>query len=110
MRQSLIDHFRYGVPYYRGDVNRDVAETLENLVEPLEVEKFKDHVRSECLSQLPKEDFLCEIIDALGAITDGSVKKADMIDKIKHVMERLEDIQQCQLYASEHARAELRNL
>lgn len=105
---KLIDSLRYGFPYY-GDRDRDCADALENLVDRSIIkEEIKDHIRSECLSQLPSEDFLCEIIDQLQDLK--GLKKAEIIDKISHIIECLEDLQQCQANASAYAFNELKKL
>ena len=105
---KLIDSLRYGFPYY-GDRNRDCADALENMVDRDVIkEEMKDHIRSECLSQLPEEDFLCEIIDQLQNLK--GLKKAEILDKISHIIECLEDLQQCQANASAYAFDELKKL
>lgn len=105
---KLVDSLRYGFPYY-GDRDRDCADVLENLVDRNAIkEEIKDHIRSECLSQLPEEDFLCEIIEQLQDLK--GLKKAEILDKIGHIIECLEDLQQCQAHASAYAFDELKKL
>lgn len=105
---KLIDSLRYGFPYY-GDRDRDCADALENLVDRNTIrEEIKDHICSECLSQLPEEDFLCGIMDQLQDLK--GLKKAEILDKIGHIVECLEDLQQCQANASAYAFDELRKL
>lgn len=104
----LIDSLRYGLPYH-GDRNRDCADILETIGDRASIgEETKSHIRSECLSQLHGEDFLCEIIDQLQGLK--GLKKAEILDKIGHVVECLEDLQQCQANASAYAYDELSRL
>lgn len=104
----LVDSLRYGFPYH-GDRDRDCADAIENLVDRNAIkDEIKDHIRSECLSQLPEDDFLCEIIDKLQDLK--GLKKSEILDKIDHVVECLEDLQQCQANASVYAYDELNRL
>lgn len=104
----LVDSLRYGFPYH-GDRDRDCADVLEDIGNQASIsEETKSHIRSECLSQLPSEDFLCEIIDQLQGLK--GLKKAEILDKIDHVVECLEDLQQCQANASAYAYDELSKL
>ena len=96
-KQRLTDALLYeGLRHlYNGDLLYDAGVMLQNSVNAEEYKTdLKDTIRSECLSQLPEEDFLCDIIDQLHDLK--GLKKAEIIDC-------LEDKQQCQANASAYA-------
>lgn len=100
--QRLIDHYKYGLPY-QGDTTRDTVDALEeihtlrNTVEALQAGV------SEAMSQLPAEDELVEIIDALRDALDMRLKR-DIVERVERVLVMLEDKQQCMFNQSEYAR------
>ena len=103
-KPKLIDALLYeGLRHlYTGDLLRDAGELLQESGNATEIKaELKDTIRSECLSQLPEEDFLCDIIDQLHDLK--SLKKAEIIEKIGFIIECLEDKQQCQANASAYA-------
>lgn len=103
-KQRLTDALLYeGLRHlYTGDLLYDAGIMLQNSVNAEEYKAdLKETIRSECLSQLPEEDFLCDIIDQLHDLK--SLKKAEIIEKIGFIIECLEDKQQCQANASSYA-------
>ena len=103
-KPKLIDALLYeGLRHlYTGDLLRDAGELLQESGNATEIKaELKDTIRSECLSQLPEEDFLCDIIDQLYDLK--GLKKAEIIEKIGFIIECLEDKQQCQANASAYA-------
>ncbi len=100
--QRLIDHYKYGLPY-QGDTTRDTVDALEeihtlrNTVEALQAGV------SEAMSQLPAEDELVEIIDALRDALNMRLKR-DIVERVERVLVMLEDKQQCMFNQSEYAR------
>lgn len=103
-KQRLTDALLYeGLRHlYNGDLLYDAGVMLQNSVNAEEYKTdLKDTIRSECLSQLPEEDFLCDIIDQLHDLK--GLKKAEIIEKIGFIIECLEDKQQCQANASAYA-------
>ena len=103
-KQRLIDALLYeGLRHlYTGDLLYDAGTMLQNSVNAEEYRaELKDTIISECLSQLPEEDFLCDIIDQLHDLK--GLKKAEIIEKIGFIIECLEDKQQCQANASAYA-------
>lgn len=99
--QRLIDHYKYGLQY-QGDATRDTVDALEeihwlrNTVEALQAGV------SEAMSQLPAEDELVEIIDALRDALDMRLKR-DIVERVERVLVMLEDKQQCMFNQSEYA-------
>ena len=99
--QRLIDHYKYGLPY-QGDATRDTVDALEeihrlrNMVDALQAGV------SEAMSQLPAEDELVEIIDALRDALDMRLKR-DIVERVERVLVMLEDKQQCMFNQSEYA-------
>ena len=99
--QRLIDHYKYGLPY-PGDATRDTVDALE------EIHWLRNRVdalqssATEAMSQLPAEDELVEIIDALrGAL--GMRLKRDIVERVERALVMLEDKQQCMFNQSEYA-------
>lgn len=84
---KLIEFYNFPLlqhPHYHGDVTRDTIDALEDA----RTNEANMSMLPEILAQLPEEDELCEIIDTL---TDAlSMKKEDMRDQIKEVIEMLE--------------------
>ena len=99
--QRLIDHYKYGLPY-QGDATRDTVDALE------EIHRLRNTVEalqagvSEAMSQLPAEDELVEIIDALRDALDMRLKR-DIVERVERVLVMLEDKQQCMFNQSEYA-------
>ena len=99
--QRLIDHYKYGLPY-QGDATRDTVDALE------EIHRLRNAVEalqagvSEAMSQLPAEDELVEIIDALRDALDMRLKR-DIVERVERVLVMLEDKQQCMFNQSEYA-------
>ena len=100
--QRLIDHYKYGLPY-QGDTTRDTLDALE------EIHRLRDTVdalqsgATEAMSQLPAEDELVEIIDALRDALDMRLKR-DIVERVERVLVMLKDKQQCMFNQSEYAR------
>ena len=100
--QRLIDHYKYGLRY-QGDATRDTVDALE------EIHRLRNTVEalqagvSEAMSQLPAEDELVEIIDALRDALDMRLKR-DIVERVERVLVMLEDKQQCMFNQSEYAR------
>ena len=100
--QRLIDHYKYGLPY-QCDATRDTVDALE------EIHRLRNTVEalqagvSEAMSQLPAEDELVEIIDALRDALDMRLKR-DIVERVERVLVMLEDKQQCMFNQSEYAR------
>lgn len=100
--QRLIDHYKYGLQY-QGDATRDTVDALE------EIHRLRNTVEalqagvSEAMSQLPAEDELVEIIDALRDALDMRLKR-DIVERVERVLVMLEDKQQCMFNQSEYAR------
>ena len=102
---KLIEFYNFPLlqcPYYHGDVTRDTIDALEDA----RTNEANLSMLPEILAQLPEEDELCEIIDTL---TDAlSMKKEDMRDQIKKVVEMLEqknyEFMQRAEHAMEHAK------
>ena len=97
---KLIEFYNFPLlqcPYYHGDVTRDTIDALEDA----RTNEANLSMLPEILAQLPEEDELCEIIDTL---TDAlSMKKEDMRDQIKKVVEMLELKNYEFMHRSEHA-------
>lgn len=103
-KQRLIDALLYESmrQFYSGDLLQDAAMLLQNSVNAEDYKtELKDTVRSECLSQLPEEDFLCDVIEKLYNLK--TLKKSEIIENIGFIIECLEDKQQCQANASAYA-------
>ena len=103
-KQRLIDALLYESmqQFYSGNLLQDAGTLLQNSVNAEEYKTdLKETVRSECLSQLPEEDFLCDVIEKLYNLK--TLKKSDIIEKIDFIIECLEDKQQCQANASAYA-------
>jgi len=110
-KQRLIDALLYESmqSFYSGDLLQDAAMLLQNSIDAEDYKKeLKETVRSECLSQLPEEDFLCDIIEKLYSIK--TLKKSEIIEKVSFIIECLEDKQQCQSNASAYAYTALDDL
>ena len=89
--------------YYIGDIERDIDSVLLNVdAVNSDVEAIKEN-QNEILAQLPDEDFLCDVIDRLTDCVTEKMNKADILEKIKIALTMLEDIQQCQVNATEYA-------
>lgn len=84
---KLIEFYNFPLlqhPHYHGDVTRDTIDALEDA----RTNEANMSMLPEILAQLPEEDELCEIIDTL---TDAlNMKKDDMREQIKKVIEMLE--------------------
>ena len=84
---KLIEFYNFPLlqhPHYHGDVTRDTIDALEDA----RTNEANQSMLPEILAQLPEEDELCEIIDTL---TDAlNMKKDDMREQIKKVIEMLE--------------------
>lgn len=99
--QRLIDHYKYGLQYH-GDATRDTVDALE------EIHRLRNTVEalqagvSEAMSQLPAEDELVEIINALRDALDMRLKR-DIVERVERVLVMLEDKQQCMFNQSEYA-------
>ena len=85
--------------YYYGDLFHDAAAAIKK---PSVVDDLLDDFECESLSQLPAEDFLHDVIDEICEIK--KLNKKEMIERLSNIAAWLEDIQQTQLYASEHAK------
>lgn len=87
---NLIEFYNFPLlqhPYYHGDITRDTIDALEDA----RTNEANLSMLPEILAQLPEEDELCEIIDTL---TDAlNMKKEDMEEQIKKVVEMLEQKQ-----------------
>lgn len=89
--------------YYIGDIERDIDSVLSNISSAnSDVQDIKDN-QNEILAQLPDEDFLSDVIDTLTDCVTEKMNKADIMEKIKIAITKLEDIQQKQAYATEYA-------
>lgn len=92
--QTLIDAHRYGVSqakYHYGDMAADTVESLEELQVLLGEKSGFDNVRGEIAAQLPEEDELSEIIDAL---RDGlDMNKDGLLQRVHEVLDMLESKQ-----------------
>lgn len=87
----------YSAPHYHGDVTRDTIDALEDA----RTNEANLSMLPEILAQLPEEDELCEIIDTL---TDAlSMKKDDMKEQIRQVIEMLEQKNYEFMQRAEHA-------
>lgn len=97
---KLIEFYNFPLlqcPYYHGDVTRDTIDALEDA----RTNETNLSMLPEILAQLPEEGELCEIIDTL---TDAlSMKKEDMRDQIKKVVEMLEQKNYEFMQRAEHA-------
>lgn len=97
---KLIEFYNFPLlqhPHYHGDVTRDTIDALEDA----RTNEANLSMLPEILAQLPEEDELCEIIDTL---TDAlKMKKEDMRDQIKKVVEMLEYKQHELTQRAEHA-------
>lgn len=97
---KLIEFYNFPLlqhSYYHGDVTRDTIDALEDA----RTNEANLSVLPEILAQLPEEDELCEIIDTL---TDASnMKKEDMKEQIKQVIEMLEQKNYEFMQRAEHA-------
>ena len=97
---KLIEFYNFPLlqhPYYYGDVTWDTIDALEDA----RTNEANLSMLPEILAQLPEEDELCEIIDTL---TDAlSMKKEDMRDQIKKVIEMLEQKNYEFMQRAEHA-------
>ena len=99
--QRLIDHYKYGLQY-PGDATRDTLDALE------EIHWLRNRVdalqsgATEAMSQLPAEDELVEIIDALRDALVMRLKR-DIVERVERVLVMLEDKQQCMFNQSEYA-------
>lgn len=83
--------------HYHGDVTRDTIDALTDSRD----NAGKLEMMPEILAQLPEEDELCEITDIL---TDAlEMKKDDMKEQIKKVIEMLEQKNYEFMQRSEHA-------
>lgn len=110
-KQRLIDALLYESmrQFYSGDLLQDAGTLLQNSVNAEEYKtELKETVRSECLSQLPGEDFLCDVIEKLYSIK--TLKKSEIIEKVSFIIECLEDKQQCQANAGAYAYTTLDDL
>ena len=102
---KLIEFYNFPLlqhPYYHGDITRDTIDALEDA----RTNEANLSMLPEILAQLPEEDELCEIIDTLTDALD--MKKEDMRDQIKKVVEMLEqknyEFMQRAEHAMEHAK------
>ena len=97
---KLIEFYNFPLlqhPYYHGGVTRDTIDALEDA----RTNEANLSMLPEILAQLPEEDELCEIIDTL---TDAlNMKKEDMRDQIKKVVEMLEQKNYELTQRAEHA-------
>lgn len=97
---KLIEFYNFPLlqcSYYHGDVTRDTIDALEDA----RTNEANLSMLPEILAQLPEEDELCEIIDTL---TDAlSMKKEDMKEQIKKVIEMLEQKNYEFMQRMEHA-------
>lgn len=97
---KLIEFYNFPLlqhPHYHGDVTRDTIDALEDA----RTNEANLSMLPEILAQLPEEDELCEIIDTL---TDAlSMKKDDMKEQIKKVIEMLEQKNYEFMQRAEHA-------
>ena len=84
-------------PYYHGDVTRDTIDAVEDA----RANEANLSILPEILAQLPEEDELCEIIDTFTSAL--SMKKEDMRDQIKKVVEMLEQKNYEFMQRAEHA-------
>lgn len=112
-KQKIVDALRYEscAKIYQGDLIRDAADCLEGMVDrEIFVEDFKVNTVGEIMAQLPREDFLGDIIDQLRDLTSKGLKKSEIIDKIGSLIESAEDLQQTQANASGYAFSVLKNL
>ena len=100
--QRLIDHYKYGLPY-QGDATRDTVDALEGIHRLRNTVEALQAGVSEAMSQLPAEDELVEIIDALRDALDMRLKR-DIVERVERVLVMLEDKQQCMFNQSEYAR------
>ena len=97
---KLIEFYNFPLlqcPYYHGDVTRDTIDALEDA----RTNEANLSMLPEILAQLPEEDELCEIIDTLTDALD--MKKEDMRDQIKKVVEMLEQKNYEFMQRAEHA-------
>ena len=97
---KLIEFYNFPLlqcPYYHGDVTRDTIDALEDA----RTNEANLSMLPEILAQLPEEDELCEIIDTLTDALD--MKKEDMRDQIKKVIEMLEQKNYEFMQRAEHA-------
>ena len=97
---KLIEFYNFPLlqcPYYHGDVTRDTIDALEDA----RTNEANMSMLPEILAQLPEEDELCEIIDMLTDALD--MKKEDMRDQIKKVVEMLEQKNYEFMQRAEHA-------
>lgn len=97
---KLIEFYNFPLlqcPYYHGDVTRDTIDALEDA----RTNEANLSMLPEILAQLPEEDELCEIIDMLTDALD--MKKEDMRDQIKKVVEMLEQKNYEFMQRAEHA-------
>ena len=97
-----VSQSRYGLPY-QGDTTRDTLDALEEIHTLRETVEALQAGASEALSQLPAEDELVEIIDALRDALDMRLKR-DIVERVERVLVTLEDKQQCMFNQSEYAR------
>lgn len=110
---QLSDALRYENlrPLYQGDIFLDAHEVIENYGDRSAIlADIKDHVFSECLSQLPGEDFLQDQIADILFLIKNKSKKADLVEGLKHLEDQLEAIQLEIARGAEYARHELKNL
>ena len=97
---KLIEFYNFPLlqcPYYHGDVTRDTIDALEDA----RTNEANLSMLPEILAQLPEEDELCEIINTLTDALD--MKKEDMRDQIKKVVEMLEQKNYEFMQRAEHA-------
>lgn len=106
--ESLVQALRYPEMevYYHGDVREDAAELLDG---ECSLDAWKDACE-EMASLYPAEDFLSEVRDDVYDLLQKGVLKEQMIEGLKKISQKLEDIEMEEFQAGETGRAELRKL